>query len=256
MTVGAGEQPYRGDARFKEFVDKLSYDLELAKRRLEILHSGGKGESLRRWRRAALSALTEPVAPVDLMHTKSFFGFVERHPTATVFSDLREKLHRVGGGAVEFFAAHGGVQDLIRREAAKDRLLMPDSDQTTGESQEDLYFPSHEEAASSRGGGGRAEKAECRARWLKILARLEQWHDGKARGILSQAVSIVEDASLIPMPFAVALHSSAGSSAQAQEDQEQIEHLRSLIGDLLKRIVETQKWLADARDMVFRKTFW
>lgn len=59
MTVGAGEQPYRSDARFMEFVDNLGYDLELAKRRLEVLHSGGKGEPRLSARRSALNALTD-----------------------------------------------------------------------------------------------------------------------------------------------------------------------------------------------------
>jgi hypothetical protein len=42
-----------------EFVDKLGYDLELAKRRLEVLHSGGKGEPRLSARRSALNALTD-----------------------------------------------------------------------------------------------------------------------------------------------------------------------------------------------------
>lgn len=189
------------------------------------------------------------------MYTNSFFGFVDRHPIAAVYGDLREKVQRHGGKAVEFFAPHSGIQDLFRREAAKDRLLLGDTAQTTLDSDEDLYFQPPEDTSGARG-SGRGEKAEYRARWQKIIARLEKWHDGKARGTLSQAVDIIEDASQIPMHFTAALHSSAGSSAQAQEDQEQIEHLRSLIGDLLKRVAETQKWAAEARDMLFRKTFW
>lgn len=65
--------------------------------------------------------------------------------------------------------------------------------------------------------------------------------EGKSRGILSEAVSIIEDASQIPMNFLTALQSSAGSSAQAQEDQEHIENLRGLIGDLLKVFVSLCK---------------
>lgn len=78
----------------------------------------------------------------------------------------------------------------------------------------------------------------------------------KGKGSLGQAAELVEEAIGIPQHFSVALQFSAGSSAQAQEHQENIETLRSLLGELLKKIVDTQQWVAEMRDSLFRKTYW
>jgi hypothetical protein len=222
----------KADARLMEYLEQMDFDMTKAKQMLEILHCGGK----------------------DLMNIKQYFSFVERTPIAACYNDLREKVQRTGGQPVSFFASHSGIQDLFRKETAKDRLVL--GDQGASMTDGDYCFDEGYDAwARTQSRALSSEKQDARNRWLKIVQRLEKWHDGKARGILSNAMSIIEDASQIPLNFTVALHSSAGSSAQAQEDQEQIENLRSLIGDLLKRVVETQKWVAEARDILFRNTF-
>jgi hypothetical protein len=188
------------------------------------------------------------------MNINQYFSFIERTPTAACYSDLREKVQRTGGQPVSFFTPHSGIQELLRKEAGKDRLLL--GEPTLSIMDGDYVFDGSDDTGTrTQSRALSSEKQDARNRWIKIIQRLEKWHDGKARGILSNAISIIEDASQIPLHFTAALHSSAGSSAQAQEDQEQIENLRGLIGDLLKRVVETQRWAAEARDILFRKTF-
>ncbi len=115
------------------------------------------------------------------MHTNHYFGFLERHPTPVCFSDLREKLNRSGTHSVEFFAPHAGIQELFKKEAAKDRLVLPDRNAVTTEcTQDDKNIDQDDSLVlSSNRAQSRtvsSEKVDARNRWLRIIARLEKWH--------------------------------------------------------------------------------
>lgn len=106
------------------------------------------------------------------MNIKQYFSFVERTPIAACYSDLREKTQRAGGQPVSFFASHSGIQDLFRKEAAKDRLVL--GDQGASMTDGDYCFDESNDAlARTQSRALSSEKQDARNRWLKIVQRLE-----------------------------------------------------------------------------------
>lgn len=109
------------------------------------------------------------------MNINQYFSFIERTPTAACYSDLREKVQRTGGQPVSFFTPHSGIQELFRKEAGKDRLLL--GEPTLSIMDGDYVFDGSDDTGTrTQSRALSSEKQDARNRWIKIIQRLEKWH--------------------------------------------------------------------------------
>lgn len=123
-----------------------------------------------------------------MMHLRQYMAVVERNPTASCYTELKEKIQRAPVGAVSFFAPHSDIKALFARERAKDKALL-DSQRASFEQMGDNYFMEEDEAGidelsaittvsetagRSSNRSSTSEKQESRSKWLKLIPRLEK----------------------------------------------------------------------------------
>jgi hypothetical protein len=218
---------------------------------------------------------------------KQIFGFVEKVPIVAAYNELRERFLKNTTSEYYFKYSTGQViKDAYASEQSKDKAfgtIHNGITVTAIDPIESLFVEAksvedvEESGVRTSHRNGSQEKTEVRLQWQRILKRMEKftsenklpvfitvkiypyhiWFyigEGRYRCTLAHATSLLEETLKLPVSFNVGLVTAGGSGAQTSDDYAAIDSARSLLGEFVRNYAASREWLAELKDVLFRKT--